>query len=76
MTRDKLRDKYLQKECPWLDVNKLSYKATDLSKAIVGTGAETMLVKDAKALLHALSDDSTFSTYQNLRDEITGRSMA
>ncbi|MFC3847572.1 hypothetical protein ACFOPX_03345 [Helicobacter baculiformis] len=73
--RDKLRDKYLKKECPWLDLDKLSYKTTDLSKAIIGTGAETRLVKDAKALLRTLSDDNTLSAYQNLKDEITGKSM-
>ncbi|WP_233705246.1 hypothetical protein [Helicobacter bizzozeronii] len=69
--RDKLQDKYLKKECPWLDLNQLSYKVTDLSKAIIGTGAETKLIKDAKALLRALSDDSTRSSYQNMKDEIT-----
>lgn len=74
--RDKLRDKYLNKECPWLDLNQLSYKVTDLSKAIIGTGAETRLIKDAKALLRALSDDSTRSVLQDLKEEITGRSMA
>ncbi|WP_163566060.1 hypothetical protein [Helicobacter suis] len=76
--RDKLRDKYLERKCPWLDVSKLTHNKVldfhNLSAAISQAGKQTALIKDAQALIKQLSE-STYSNLQGLEGELSGAAL-
>ncbi|BCD45159.1 hypothetical protein NHP190020_01980 [Helicobacter suis] len=76
--RDKLRDKYLERKCPWLDMSKLTHNKVldfhNLSAAISQAGKQTALIKDAQALIKQLSE-STYSNLQGLEGELSGAAL-
>ncbi len=76
--RDKLQDKYLKKECPWLDVNQLTHNKVidfhNLSVAISRAGEQTAVIRDAQALIKQLSE-STYSNLKGLEGELSGRAL-
>ncbi|MFC3847076.1 hypothetical protein ACFOPX_00805 [Helicobacter baculiformis] len=67
--RGRLRDKYLEKKCPWLDMSKLTHNKVldfhNLSTAISQAGEQIALIKDAQARINL----------QSLEGELSGRAL-
>ncbi|WQW97899.1 hypothetical protein FE357_07460 [Helicobacter pylori] len=71
-----LRNKYLQKQCPFFNFNKLTNKKivnlSNLNNAITKTGEQTTRIRDMQNLIQALSS-SGYEKMQSLAGGLSGR---
>ncbi|WRD74284.1 hypothetical protein E5E60_00545 [Helicobacter pylori] len=73
-----LRNKYLQQQCPWLNVNALTnnkiVNLQNLNNLISKNGEQTQTARDVQNLIQSLSS-SGYENMQSLAGELSGRDM-
>lgn len=71
-----LRNKYLQQQCPWLNVNALTnnkiVNLQDLNNLISKNGEQTQTARDVQNLIQSISG-SGYENMQSLAGELSGR---
>ncbi|MGL2334891.1 hypothetical protein ACOWKQ_06925 [Helicobacter pylori] len=73
-----LRNKYLQQQCPWLNVNALTndkiVNLKNLNNLITKNGEQTQTARDVQNLIQSLSS-SGYENMQSLAGQLSGRDM-
>ncbi|MFS7887633.1 hypothetical protein ACMAV4_03450 [Helicobacter pylori] len=73
-----LRNKYLQQQCPWLNVNALTndkiVNLKNLNNLITKNGEQTQTARDVQNLIQSLSS-SGYENMQSLAGQLSGRNM-